>query len=145
MTIFAILLFFFSALLVVGFSGFFLHREFETRLQQSILGQLERYSKLNLQSRALLLLTLQQEHDQNRMRGTWLHWQEDQGVLWETIPANWEQDPTRMRSLLQTHLVSGDEWSRMPSRHLELSSKSPPEDYHNLDLEEEILITARVL
>ena len=144
MTIFGILLFFFSALLVVGFSGFFLHREFETRLQQSILGQLERYSKLHLQSRALLLLTLQQEHDQNRMRGTWLHWQEDQGTLWETIPANWEQDPTRMKSLLQTHLVSGDEWSRMPSRHLELSSKSAPEEFHNLDLEEEILITARV-
>ena len=146
MTIFGILLFFFSALLVVGFSGFFLHREFESRLQQSILGQLERYSNLHLQSRALLLLTLQQEHDQNRMRGTWLHWQEDQGVLWETIPANWEQEPPPgMRSLLQTHLVSGDEWSRMPSRHLELSSKSPLEDYHNLELEEEILITARVL
>ena len=144
MTIFGILLFFFSALLVVGFSGFFLHREFETRLQQSILGQLERYSKLHLQSRALLLLTLQQEHDQNRMRGTWLHWQEDQGTLWETIPANWEQDPTRMKSLLQTHLVSGDEWSRMPLKNVELSNNSPPEEYHNLDLEEEILITARV-
>ena len=144
MTIFAILLFFFSALLVVGFSGFFLHREFETRLQQSILGQLERYSKLHLQSRALLLLTLQQEHDQNRMRGTWLHWQEDQGTLWETIPANWEQDPKRMRSLLQTHLVSGDEWSRMPSKNVGLSNNSPPEEYQNLELEEEILITARV-
>lgn len=144
MTIFGILLFFFSALLVVGFSGFFLHREFETRLQQSILGQLERYSKLHLQSRALLLLTLQQEHDQNRMRGTWLHWQEDQGTLWETIPANWEQDPTRMKSLLQTHLVSGDEWSRMPSKNVDLSNNSPPEEYHNLELEEEILITARV-
>ena len=144
MTIFGILLFFFSALLVVGFSGFFLHREFETRLQQSILGQLERYSKLHLQSRALLLLTLQQEHDQNRMRGTWLNWQEDQGTLWETIPANWEQDPTRMKSLLQTHLVSGDEWSRMPSKNVDLSNNSPPEEYHNLELEEEILITARV-
>jgi len=144
MTIFGILLFFFSALLVVGFSGFFLHREFETRLQQSILGQLERYSKLHLQSRALLLLTLQQEHDQNRMRGTWLHWQEDQGTLWETIPANWEQDPTRMKSLLQIHLVSGDEWSRMPSKNVGLSNNSPPEEYQNLELEEEILITARV-
>ncbi|MEK9564913.1 MAG: ATP-binding protein [Deltaproteobacteria bacterium] len=144
MTIFGILLFFFSALLVVGFSGFFLHREFETRLQQNILGQLERYSKLHLQSRALLLLTLQQEHDQNRMRGTWLRWQEDQGTLWETIPANWEQDPTRLKSLLQTHLVSGDEWSRMPSKNVDLSNNSPPEEYHNLDLEEEILITARV-
>ena len=144
MTIFGILLFFFSALLVVGFSGFFLHREFESRLQQSILGQLERYSNLHLQSRALLLLTLQQEHDQNRMRGTWLHWQEDQGTLWETIPANWEQDPSRLKSLLQTHLVSGDEWSRMPSKNVGLSNNSLPEEYHNLDLEEEILITARV-
>ena len=35
MTIFGILLFFFSALLVVGFSGFFLHREFETRLEST--------------------------------------------------------------------------------------------------------------
>jgi signal transduction histidine kinase len=145
MTIFGTLLFFFSALLVVGFSGFFLHREFESRLQQSILWKLERYSKLHLQSQALLLLTLQQEHDQNRLRGTWLRWQEDPKVLWETIPANWQEDPATLGLLLQTHLLSGNEWSRMPSRTIELSSSSPFEEPHHLDLEEELLITARVL
>ena len=145
MTIFGALLFFFSALLVVGFSGFFLHKEFESRLQQSILWKIEHYSKLHLQSRALLLLTLQQEDDQNRIRGTWLHWQEDSEVLWETIPGDWKKDPATMSSLLHTHLLSGNEWSLIPPKNIELSSSSPIEEHHQLDLEKELLITARVL
>ena len=145
MTIFGTLLFFFSALLVVGFSGFFLHKEFESRLQQSILWKIEHYSKLHLQSRALLLLTLQQEDDQNRIRGTWLRWQEDSEVLWETIPGDWKKDPATMSALLHTHLLSGNEWSLIPPKNIELSSSSPIEEHHQLDLEKELLITARVL
>ena len=145
-TILGAVLFLIATVFIVFFSAFLLHREFESRVQEAVLGQLDRYAAFNRQSPVRLLRTLEREHEQNRLRGTWVRWQNVSGVLWETIPADWEQDREALESVLVVHLKSGDDWSRATRQRYELPDwASVDEDHHPIQFEEELLMASRLL
>jgi signal transduction histidine kinase len=145
LTLFGTLLFFSAALLTIALSGFLLHQEFESRMKQSILWQLDRYAMLYLQSPLVLLKALEQEHDQNRLRGTWLRWQHAPGILWETTPLDWEADRATLESVLIIHLQSGRDWSRASRERYQFIQRDNEDPHHPIRFEEEFLMASRVL
>ncbi len=145
-TILGAVLFLIATIFIVSFSGVLLHREFESRVQEAVLGQLDRYARFDRQSPIRLFRTLQREHEQNRLRGTWVRLQNVSGVLWETVPADWEQDREALESVLVVHLKSGDDWSRATRERYELPDwANVDDDHHRIQFEEELLMASRVL